>query len=157
MGWYHCSTSKGEINQKRQSTNLKGTIMRGALIFLALVLSASISAVGQANNKKAAVQPRMISVGDRRVAVYCDGAAGRSPTVILIPGGGRPAQDWEKVQPAVASFARVCSYDPPNIGASDRAPANIQSPDEALADFHTWLKASGEKGPFILVGHSGEG
>jgi len=131
--------------------------MRRALIFLALVLSASISAIGQATNEKAAAQPRMISVGDRRVAVYCDGAAGRSPTVILIPGGGRPAQDWEKVQPAVASFARVCSYDPPNIGASDRAPANIQSPDEALADLHTWLKASGEKGPFILVGHSGGG
>jgi hypothetical protein len=137
MGWNHCSTSKSEVNQNRQSTNLKGTIMRRALIFLALVLSASISAIGQATNEKVAAQPRMISVGDRRVAVYCDGAAGRSPTVILIPGGGRPAQDWEKVQPAVESFARVCSYDPSNIGASDRAPANIQSPDEALADLYT--------------------
>jgi len=99
----------------------------------------------------------MISVGDRRIAVYCDGAAGHSPTLIPIPGGGRPAQDWENVQPAVASFARVCSSDPSNIGASDRAPANLQSPDEALANLHTWLKASGEKGPFILVGHSSGG
>ena len=131
--------------------------MRGALIFIALVLSASISAVGQANNEKAAVQPRMISVGDRRIAVYCDGAAGRSPTVILIPGGGRPAQDWEKVQPAVASFARVCSYDSSNIGASDRAPAIIQTPDEAFAALHTLFKASSEKRPFILVGHPSGG
>lgn len=46
--------------------------MRHALTLLALVLSASISAIGQANNEKAPVQPRMISVGDRRIAVYCD-------------------------------------------------------------------------------------
>jgi len=84
-------------------------------------------------------------------------AYGRSPTVILIPGGGRPSQDWEKVQPAVASFARVCSYDSSNIGASDRAPAIIQTPDEAFAALHTLFKASGEKRPFILVGHPSGG
>lgn len=104
-----------------------------------------------------AQQPRMISIGDRRLAVYCDGQATRSPTVILIPAPGRTAKDWEKVQPAVAKFARVCSYDHANFGASDKAATYPQPMEEAIDDLQTWLKASGEKKPFILVGHSGSG
>jgi pimeloyl-ACP methyl ester carboxylesterase len=99
-------------------------------------------------------EQRMINIGDRRLSVYCDGQAGRSPTVVLIPAGGRTAKDWASIQPAVSSFTRVCSYDHANFGASDKAPAKLQSVDEVVDDLHAWLKASGEKGPFILVSHS---
>jgi pimeloyl-ACP methyl ester carboxylesterase len=101
-----------------------------------------------------AQQPRMISIGDRSLAVYCSGEAVRSPTVILISGGGGTAKDWSQIQPKVSTFARVCSYDYANFGASDKAPVRLQSVDEVIDDLHAWLKASGEKGPFILVGHS---
>ena len=108
-----------------------------------------------ANSIAAFGEQRMINVGNRRLAVYCDGDAGsRSQTVILIPAGGSTAKDWEKVQPAVSAFARVCSYDHASHGASDKAPVAIQSVDEVVEDLHGWLKASGEKPPFILVGHS---
>jgi len=63
----------------------------------------------------------MISIGDRRLSVYCDGQAAGSATVVLIPAGGRTAKDWATIQPAVSSFARVCSYDHANFGASDKA------------------------------------
>ena len=99
----------------------------------------------------------MISIGDRRLSVYCDGEAARSPTVVLIPAGGRTAKDWATIQPAVSSFTRVCSYDHANFGDSDKAPVKLQSVDEVVDDLHGWLKASGEKGPFILVGHSNSG
>jgi len=101
-----------------------------------------------------AQQPRMVSIGDRRLAVYCDGDATRSPTVILIPAGGRTAKDWETIQPAVSSFARVCSYDHANFGTSDKAPGRLQTVDEVVDDLHAWLKAPGEKAPFIFVAHS---
>jgi pimeloyl-ACP methyl ester carboxylesterase len=98
---------------------------------------------------------RMISLGDRRLAIDCDGKAGSSKaTVMLIAGGGRTAKDWAKVQPAVASFARVCSYDRTGLGNSDKAASKLQSVDEIVDDLHKLLTASGEKGPFILVGHS---
>jgi len=100
---------------------------------------------------------RMISIGDRRLSVYCDGEATRSPTVILIPAGGRTAEDWSTVQPAVSNFTRVCSYDHANFGKSDTARVKLQSVDEVADDLYRWLKASGEKGPFILVGHSNSG
>jgi pimeloyl-ACP methyl ester carboxylesterase len=99
-------------------------------------------------------QPRKINIGTRNIAVYCDGEGGRTPTVILMAGGGRTAKDWSQIQPRVATFARVCSYDYANSGASDKAPVPSQSVDEVIADLHAWLKASGEKGPFILAGHS---
>ena len=96
---------------------------------------------------------RMISLGDRRLSMNCDGKAG-SATVVLIAGGGLTAEDWVKVQPAVSKFARVCSYDRAGFGASDKAPSKMQSVDEVVADLHGLLQASNEKRPFILVGHS---
>jgi pimeloyl-ACP methyl ester carboxylesterase len=99
----------------------------------------------------------MIDLGDRRLSIDCDGSGG-SATVVLIAGGGRTAKDWAKVQPAAAKFARVCSYDYAGLGQSDRAPAQgklpFQSVDEVVDDLHRLLKASKEKQPYILVGHS---
>src|ERR1700738_1870712 len=96
-------------------------------------------------------EQRMIGIGDRRLSVYCDGTAGRSATVVLIPAGGRTARDWATIQPAVSSFTRVCSYDHANFGASDKAPVKLQSVDEVVDDLHAWLKASGERAAFTLV------
>jgi pimeloyl-ACP methyl ester carboxylesterase len=98
---------------------------------------------------------RMISLGGRRLSIDCEGKAGSTKaTVVLIAGRGRPATDWSKVQPAISRFARVCSYDRAGIGKSDKAASKLQSVDEIVDDLHKLLKASGEKGPFILVGHS---
>ena len=96
---------------------------------------------------------RLISIGDRRLSIDCDGPAG-PPTVILIAGGGRTAKDWDQVQPAVAAFARVCSYDRAGFGESDKVPEKIQPVDQVVDDLHALLKASGENGPFLLVPHS---
>jgi pimeloyl-ACP methyl ester carboxylesterase len=120
---------------------------RVTLLISASILVASLPAVGE---------QRKISIGDRHMSVYCDGEAA-SPTVVLIPAGGRTAKDWAPVQPAISSFARVCSYDHANFGESDKAPVKLQSVDEVVDDLQGWLKASGEKGPFILVGHSSSG
>jgi len=120
-------------------------MLRVALPISISLLATALAAFGE---------HRMISIGDRRVSVYCDGEAARSPTVVLIPAGGRTAKDWTTIQPAVSSFTRVCSYDHANFGESDKTSVKLQSVDEVVDDLHAWLKASGEKGPFILVGHS---
>lgn len=95
----------------------------------------------------------MVSLGDRRLSIDCDGKPG-SATVVLIAGGGRTADDWAKVQPAVSNFARVCGYDRAGFGESDKAASTIQSVDDVVDDLQGLLKASDEKRPFILVGHS---
>jgi pimeloyl-ACP methyl ester carboxylesterase len=113
-------------------------------ILLSAALATPVAAFGE---------HRMISIGDRRLSIDCDGATG-SATVVLIAGGGRTAKDWAKVQPAVSNFARVCSYDRAGFGESDKAAAGLQPVDEVVDDLHGLLKASEEKKPFILVGHS---
>jgi pimeloyl-ACP methyl ester carboxylesterase len=114
----------------------------------------SIGAALLATAVAAFAEQRMISIGDRRISIYCDGKAAHSASVVLIPTGGRTAQDWATIQLAVSTFTRVCSYDHANFGASDNAPAKLQSVDEVVDDLHAWLKASGETGPFMLVSHS---
>ena len=113
-------------------------------ILMSTALTTSIATFGE---------HRMISVGDRRLSLDCDGEAG-SATVVLIAGGGRTAKDWAKIQPTVSNFARVCSYDRAGFGESDKAASKLQSVDEVVDDLHGLLKASGEKGPFIVVTHS---
>lgn len=123
---------------------LPAGMLRGAVFMSVVLFAAPITAFGE---------HRMISVGDHRLSINCDGEAG-SATVVLIAGGGRTAKDWVKVQPAVSTFTRVCSYDFAGFGESDKAASQMQSVVEVIDDLHGLLKASGENRPFVLVGHS---
>lgn len=76
-----------------------------------------------------------------------------SPTVVLDAGLGVPAHGWKPVQPAVAKFTRVCSYDRAGYGWSDAGPMPRTS-SEIAKELHALLAAAGEKPPYILVGHS---
>ena len=101
----------------------------------------------------AAAEHRLVSIGDRRLSIDCDGDRSQRETVVLIAGQGRTSQDWARVQPAVSGFARVCSYDRAGSGESDKVD-QPQSIDEIVDDLHRLLNAAGEKAPYILVGHS---
>ncbi|WP_031495481.1 alpha/beta hydrolase [Bryobacter aggregatus] len=86
-----------------------------------------------------------------RLNLDCSGQGG--PAVILESGLGGPALDWVLVQPEVAKFTRVCSYDRAGYGWSDvsRAPrTSLQIAKELKA----LLDSAGETGPFLMVGHS---
>jgi pimeloyl-ACP methyl ester carboxylesterase len=60
---------------------------------------------------------RSVQAGTLKLNIDCSGA-GR-PTVILDSGMGVPALGWFAVQPEIAKFARVCSYDRAGYGWSD--------------------------------------
>jgi pimeloyl-ACP methyl ester carboxylesterase len=94
---------------------------------------------------------RLIDIGHRKLHLYCTGNG--TPTVILIAGGGAFSIDWALVQPKVAESTRVCSYDRPGLGWSGPGPEdNIV--EENVGDLHALLQASGEHGPYVLVGAS---
>jgi pimeloyl-ACP methyl ester carboxylesterase len=118
-------------------------VLRAAIFLLLLGASARVQG-----------QQRPINVGDHRLSLDCDGDAKHWGTVVLSAGGGRTEEDWAKVQPAVAKFARVCSYDRAGLGQSDKISGAPQTLDEIVGDLHALLKASGEKAPFVLVAHS---
>ncbi|MGB6717584.1 MAG: hypothetical protein WBE47_11580, partial [Candidatus Acidiferrales bacterium] len=57
-----------------------------------------------------------------RVSLNLDCSGQGSPTVILDSGLGVPAVGWKFVQPEVAKFTRVCSYDRAGYGWSTPGP-----------------------------------
>jgi pimeloyl-ACP methyl ester carboxylesterase len=89
--------------------------------------------------------------GNESLSMDCTGSG--SPTVILDTGLGVPAVGWNLVQPEVAKFARVCSYDRAGYGWSTPGPMPRTS-GEIVKELHALLAASGEKGPYVLVAHS---
>jgi pimeloyl-ACP methyl ester carboxylesterase len=96
-------------------------------------------------------QGRLVDIGGRSLYLDCRGAG--SPTVILESGLGSDAGAWGFVLPKVAERTRVCAYDRAGLGRSDPEPG-MHSVGEAVADLRRALDVAGERGPFILVGHS---
>lgn len=70
---------------------------------------------------------KLIDIGGYRLHLSCTGTARPgSPTVILEAGSANTSLTWSKVQPGIASFTRVCSYDRPGYGWSDTGPLHTQ-------------------------------
>jgi pimeloyl-ACP methyl ester carboxylesterase len=94
---------------------------------------------------------RLIDIGGYRLHLNCAGEGGS--TVVLDYGLEGAYLDWYKVQPEIARFARVCSYDRAGYGWSDSSP-RVRVPSVMADELHTLLSDAGEKPPYILVGHS---
>ncbi len=111
----------------------------------------------------------------RSLYLECEGVG--EPTVVLVAGQGGRANDWthlpdsqgvltpspNAVDPEVAKFTRVCAYDRPGTASdlmngveltpSTPVPQPVTARSSA-ADLNAVLTASGQRGPFVLVGQS---
>src|SRR5215208_1589307 len=77
-----------------------------------------------ASSPTAAPRPTLpgdkVDVGGYQLYLYCTGTG--SPTVILEAGLEGDDISWKEVQPKVAQFTRVCSYDRAGLAHSDYGP-----------------------------------
>lgn len=96
-------------------------------------------------------QGALVDIGGYRIHLYCSGNG--SPTVLLDAGGFDSLEQWKFVQPQVAKFTRVCSYDRPGFGWSDASP-HPQTGKQIVNELHAALVKSGISGPYIYAGHS---
>lgn len=94
---------------------------------------------------------RLVDAGGYRLKLNCTGVG--TPTVILEAGFGDLSVEWRTVQPEIAKFGRVCSYDRAGYGGSDPGPMPRTSALIAT-ELHALLKNAGEQPPYVLVGHS---
>jgi pimeloyl-ACP methyl ester carboxylesterase len=123
----------------------------GLLILLAIV-GASYQAIETRVDARRFPQiGRSVDVGGYRLNINCNGQG--SPTVILESALGVPAVGWQSVQPEIAKFAHVCSYDRAGYGWSDPGPQPRTSMQIAR-ELHLLLLDSDEPPPYVLVGHS---
>ena len=94
----------------------------------------------------------MVDVGDYSMHLYCTGEGG-APTVVMDSGLGGTVLDWQLVQPEVAQFARVCTYDRAGMGWSEPG-AQPRTSQQIVEELHALLGNAGVQGPYVLVGHS---
>ena len=94
---------------------------------------------------------RLFDVGGHEMHINCTGQG--SPVVVLESGLGDTYLSWRKVQPQIAKFTQVCSYDRAGIGYSESSSRPRTS--RAIAEeLHGLLQAAGIAPPYVLVGHS---
>ena len=100
----------------------------------------------------------LVDVGGYRLHLECVGAG--SPTVVFEPGTFATRHGGRKVQYALSTETRVCSYDRPNNfvpvpSASDPRPDGVPSTSQTFArELRTALATAGERGPYLLAGSS---
>lgn len=114
----------------------------GWLVILLGVMLAACSSGDQA----------MVDVGDgRQLYIACEGQG--SPPVVMEAGGAGNSESWRFVQPDVANFTRVCTYDRAGAGRSSKI--SRHGTTQAIAeDLHALLAAARVHPPYVLVGHS---
>lgn len=83
--------------------------------------------------------------------LHCTGSG--DPTVVLESGAGAGMLAWAWVQSAVARETRVCAYDRAGYGWSGGGGDDVDA-ERVVERLRTLLRAAGEDGPYVVVGHS---
>jgi pimeloyl-ACP methyl ester carboxylesterase len=168
----------------KKMTLLLATVVVVVLSVAATALAASPSASNHSTKGNSAKNNKDFSGlvdigGGRQMYMECRGKG--YPTVVFVSGVRDRTEAWsttldpsgqpvfpseQAVLPAIAQTNRVCAYDRPGTivatgeGPEDFLPSRSDPVDQpttlqdAVADLHALLKASGERGPYVLVGHS---
>lgn len=130
------------------------TALRVLLVLLLILGGAGFfyENVSEARDRRFNPMPgRRFDVGGFKMHIDCVGEG--SPTVILESGLGDTYVSWRKVQPQIAKFARVCSYDRAGLGFSE--PSSRPRTSQVIAEeLHALLRAANLTPPYVLVGHS---
>ena len=131
-------------------------VIRGVVLLgLSAVMSLATWQVAAKSLYKSRHRPpgRLVDVGGHRLHLNITGEDHGLPTIVLESGLGYPYAQWARVQPKVASFARVVSYDRAGYGWSDAGP-RPRAVERVVAELRSALKAAQLDGPYVLVGHS---
>jgi pimeloyl-ACP methyl ester carboxylesterase len=124
------------------------------LLLPAAVLVAALlyQAAGTARDRRRYPVPgRIIDSGGTKLHLHEEGQG--SPAVILESGIGASSLSWAVVQPQIAAFTRVISYDRAGLGWSpfSRRPRTVRG---MVNELRSVLERANIPAPFVLVGHS---
>ncbi|MBZ5603113.1 MAG: alpha/beta hydrolase [Acidobacteriia bacterium] len=121
-------------------------------VIACVIVGAVYQVIGSATDARRFRQ-RGKTVRAAGVAFHLDCSGSGKPTVILESGMSVPAAGWALVQPEIARFTRVCSYDRAGYGWSDPS-SRPRTSIEIAKELAALLNAAGEAGPYVVTGHS---
>lgn len=90
-------------------------------------------------------------VGQQRLEYAVRGAGG--PVVVFESGMGVEMDSWAEVFPGVARFATAFAYNRPSYGRS-KPRLGPNSGEKVVSELHRLLEETGQRPPYVLVGHS---
>ena len=123
----------------------------GAFLIVAALSGATYQWLATRQDLAATPPPgHLVDIGGYRLHLWCTGNG--APAVILDTGLGGSTVGWGFVQPDVARFTRVCSYDRAGMGYSDPGPSP-RTARQIASELVRLLDRSG-MGPVVLVGAS---
>ncbi len=106
---------------------------------------------GRRQRRRFAAPGNFIDVGGHRLHVTCSGDG--NPVVLLESGIAASSLSWAVVQPQIAAFTRVCSYDRAGLAWSEPASCP-RTFDQMVDELATLLASIAPDKRYILVGHS---
>ncbi|MDU7252094.1 MAG: alpha/beta hydrolase [Clostridium sp.] len=107
------------------------------------------------DNKKLKAPGKLLEINGHRIHIYGIGKSKNSPTVVFTSGWRTPSPyvDYYSLQKETAKYTRSIIYERPGYGWSEIAKGE-RNIDTITTELHKLLNKNGEKGPYILVGHS---
>jgi pimeloyl-ACP methyl ester carboxylesterase len=127
-------------------------VVLGAFLIVAALSGAMYQWLATRKDLAATPPPgHLVDIGGYRLHLWCTGDG--APAVILDTGLGGSTAGWGFVQPDVARFTRVCSYDRAGMGYSDPGPSP-RTARRIASELAELLARSGIAGPVVLVGAS---
>jgi pimeloyl-ACP methyl ester carboxylesterase len=131
-------------------TRRDGNLFRAVLCIL-LILPSGLTSESQTPIKSRPLPiGTLVDVGGYRVHLYCLGQG--SPTVMIV--GAAFSFDWALVQPKVAKFTRVCTFDPSGTAWSDPLKGAVPTCNQRVKEIHQLILNAPIDGPYVLVGFS---
>ncbi|PRR81192.1 alpha/beta fold hydrolase [Clostridium vincentii] len=147
----------------KKQVNIGKRIFKGfrniIIFFFTVILLISISGliyerIGlYSDSKKYSVPGKIVKVNGHDMHIYAEGKG--NSTVVLVSGFGTPSPyaDFYPLYNEISKYTRTVVYERPGYGYSEVGNTN-RDIDTITKEMHELLEKSGEKAPYILVGHS---
>lgn len=119
----------------------RAILTAAALSFLSLQVATAASSK----------RPSFVEVSGHKVHVVIEGSG--EPVIVLEAGSASDSSTWRFVQPKLAAFSTVVSYDRAGLGQSEPA-TSPRTAKRVASDLNDVLRAANLKPPYVLVAHS---
>jgi len=123
-------------------------------IVIILLIGISYEKIGEYNDaKKYSPVGKIVTVNNHKINVYSKGKG--NVTVVFSSGLSTPSAyaDMYPLYNEISKYTKIVVYDRPGHGWSDVTGVS-RDIDSMVNEMHTALIESGQKAPYILVGHS---
>ncbi len=152
LGWLIARATRWRRYPRLRSARFIGYAVYALALLLAI---GSVVAIVRINRTEGLYPPRgkLVDVGGYRMHILAEGDARGGPTLVWIGGGHASGLFIYPLHKALRSETRSVIFDRPGTGWSDTGPFPRRTSREA-EELRTLLDNAGERGPFILIGHS---